>query len=135
MRIRRSKIAAALAGAGLLCTALAVLTPGTASAAGPVVTNYGSYPAGIIPAGCSAQGNAGGSPAILTGVVYKVSGTGSGTYFSLASIPAVSSDTVITMSWKGFAAGCEAAGISLSVSYSPSGSFSPGADQRLTSAN
>jgi hypothetical protein len=89
------------------------------------VTDYGSYPPPL-PAGCNADGSN-----ILTGVQYS---TGAQTVTNLRDfVPTPAGGQTITMTWTGFAPGCESAGISLSIKLSPTATtFDPSANQYLT---
>jgi hypothetical protein len=100
-----------------------------ASAASPLpsaITDYANYPANIdpapFPAGCNSQGGS-----IITGAKYTVNGVTSGT---LGSFTLHTGDP-ITMTWTGFAQGCDGAGVSLAAKATQHPVFVPQDNQKL----
>ncbi|MEY2457184.1 MAG: hypothetical protein QOK06_2278 [Acidimicrobiaceae bacterium] len=93
---------------------------------GAPITDYANYPDAItpslFPAGCSARG-----PAILTGTTFTVNGVSAP---DLGSFTLSAGDTV-TMTWTGFAPGCDTVGISLSAKRADAPFFQPGVNQEL----
>ncbi len=89
----------------------------------PPVTEYGTYPAGLIPDGCTAQGEE-----LLVGEQYTVDGV---TSSSLRNFATIAQDAIVTMTWTGFAPGCEGVGISLSRKISGQTNFDPSDNQYL----
>ena len=83
------------------------------------VTDYDTYPAGILPAGC------GGG--FLTGLAFTVGGT---TAPSLAGF-SLTPGTVVDMSWSGFTANCSAMDVSLAVKRADGPTFDPTTNQEL----
>lgn len=116
----------AVAGLLLVLGAVTVSASLASAASGPAgvnpITDYTNYPNGILPAGCNAQGDA-----LVDGEQFTVNGVTVGSLRELT----VSPTDVVTMTWTGFAPGCEGAGVSLSVKTAPSTDFDPGVDQYL----
>jgi len=82
----------------------------------PVVEDYANYPLGLglIPAGCTTQ-----APATLTGVQFNIDG---GTPFDDLrdmTTPQATAGQTLTMTWTGFAPGCEGIGVGLSRKITP----------------
>ncbi len=127
---------AGLAGMALAVSLVLVGAVGMspASAAEPApITDYASYPnvtPSIIPEGCTADG-----PRITVGEEFVVTNPGDDpeTVTDLRDLeaPTMVPGTVIEMSWSGFAAGCDTAGISLSAKRAASPSFDPDTEQTL----
>ena len=94
-------------------------TPSTAP-----VTDYAKYPLGlgIIPAGCTAQGGE-----ILVGEQYSING--GAPQADLRNVGEIANDAVVTMTWTGYAQGCEGIGLSLSRKVAPSPAFDPSVNQ------
>lgn len=88
------------------------------------VTDYAKYPLGlgIIPAGCTAQGGE-----ILVGEQYSING--GAPQADLRNVGEIANDAVVTMTWTGYAQGCEGIGLSLSRKVAPSPAFDPGVNQ------
>lgn len=125
----RHRLAAALmvALAALLLGAGAVPAFGQngSQSGGPAaVTDYEAYPTGIIPDGCSAEG-----PAILTGTQYSLND--GAPVSDLSQLGLVPNTATVTMTWSGYAAGCEGVGVSLSRKISPSPTFVVSENQHL----
>jgi hypothetical protein len=90
-------------------TAPAFGAPGRQTTSPEPVTDYENYPLGlgIIPDGCTAQG-----ADLLVGEQFSMNGGAAvSTLWALGNVP---SDAVLTMTWTGYAAGCEGIGVSLS---------------------
>lgn len=90
------------------------------------VTDYANYPLGlgIIPATCTTQGSA-----ILSGVQYSMNG--GAPVSNLADLGQVPNNASITMTWTGYAPGCEGIGVSLSRKVSRTVGFNENDNQYL----
>lgn len=105
---------------GFLSVILGV-TAQVSSAEPAPITDYGAYP-GPLPATCAVDG-----ANVITGASYSVNGTTASDLNDLAPNPG---DTV-TMTWTGFAPGCETVGIGLSVKIALAPTFNAEDDQYL----
>ena len=116
----------AVAGLLLVLGAITVSASLATAASGPAgvdpIIDYTNYPNGILPAGCGAQGDT-----LVNGEQFTVNGVSVGSLRELI----VSPTDVVVMTWESFSAGCEGAGVSLSVKTAPSPDFNPGVDQYL----
>jgi hypothetical protein len=121
-RVTLRLLAAVLVVAGALTLTTSLATAATGPAGVAPITEYGAYPAGVLPVGCTAQG-----ADLLVGEQFTVNGVSVGSLRELT----VSNTDVIVMTWNSFAPGCEGAGLSLSVKIAPSADFDPGVDQYL----
>jgi len=133
-RRTRAGIAALAVGPCLLVAGATMAPAGAAQPTPPPISDYADYPQPeLIPEGCVAEGNLGSAPDVVVGTQYTVTGgPASGTYASLAQIPAtLTSGDVVTMTWASFAPGCEEAGIGLAVKESDAPTFEPSSLQRL----
>jgi len=88
------------------------------------VTNYATYPASEYPAGCFSVGSD-----IVTNEQFRVNGGPPAS--SMAELSIAPGD-VITMTWDGFAPGCEQAGISLAIKIADAPGFDASSDQYLS---
>lgn len=90
------------------------------------VTNYAAYPLGLglIPSGCTTQGEA-----MLTGEQYSMNG--GAPVGSLGALGFVPNNATITMTWTGYAPGCEGIGVSLSRKVALSTTFDQSVNQYL----
>ncbi|MCC6433902.1 MAG: hypothetical protein IT196_02635 [Acidimicrobiales bacterium] len=102
-------MAMAAAVLALLASSPASAQSGAQTPSPVAVTDYANYPLGlgIIPGTCTTQGSG-----ILTGTQYSMNG--GAPVGSLAELGQVPGDAVITMTWTGYAPGCEGIGVSLS---------------------
>lgn len=115
-------LAAAFVGFGA-APAFAASGPQTPSP--PPVTNYAGYPGSdIVPDSCTAQGSS-----ILTGEQYSMDG--GAPVADMAQLGTVPATAKITMTWTGFAPGCETVGVSLSRKIAPSTNFTESVNQYL----
>lgn len=119
----------ALAGAGVVALVLAaalLALPGADAATDPVpppVTDYATYPQpALIPEACGVDG-----PAVLVDTQFEVNGV---TAPSLRDFDLQAGD-LVTMTWAGFAPGCEGIGVSLSVKKTNLPFFDPQDNQQL----
>ncbi len=99
---------------------------GAQTASPPPVTDYGQYPLGLglIPDGCTSEG-----ASLLRGEQFSVNG---GTpVSSLRDLGVIPSGATITMTWTGFATGCENVGLSLSRKIALTPGFDPTTNQYL----
>ncbi len=118
-----------IAGA-ITCAAVVGLVSAPASAqtsndpSPPLVTDYANYPLGlgIIPAGCTTLGRA-----VLVNPQFSVDG-GPATD-SLQSLDLQPPAAEVSLTWDGFAAGCEGIGVSLSGKISGTPYFDPSYNQ------
>jgi hypothetical protein len=102
------------------------MTPSANAAGNPdPISNYSTYPTGVIPAGCATNG-----PGILTGATYVSSKHPGDPKTSMADLD-LDRGSVITMTWTGFAAGCEGVGITLAAKATQHATFVPDDDQRI----
>jgi LPXTG-motif cell wall-anchored protein len=106
-----------------LALVLVAAWSGVSQAAPAPITDYANYPPPL-PAGCTADG-----PSVLTGVQFAANGR---TAASLRDLNLVGGDTV-TMTWTGFAPGCEGVGIGLSFKIAQAPTFVVSDNQYLQS--
>jgi hypothetical protein len=92
----------------------------------PVVTDYANYPLGlgIVPSTCTTQ-----APATLTGVQFAIDGGAPFSDLRTVSTAAMNAGHELSMTWTGFAPGCEGIGVGLSKKISQATLFSLTADQ------
>jgi len=90
------------------------------------VTDYATYPVGlgIIPDGCTAQGSD-----LLQGVQFSMNGGPAAS--SLGALGPVPNDATVTMTWTGYAPGCEGIAVSLSRKIARTTAFDPAVNQYL----
>ncbi|MBK9179999.1 MAG: hypothetical protein IPM45_10615 [Acidimicrobiales bacterium] len=116
--------AAAFAATAAVLVALAA--SGASAATDPVpppVTDYATYPQDLLfPPGCTVDG-----AGVLVGLAFTARGESRASLRELVLGPG----DVVTMSWSGFAPGCEGIGVSLSVKKTNTPAFDPADNQQL----
>ena len=105
---------------GLLSVVLGVTAPLSHAQPAPVV-DYDTYPPDL-PDTCTVEG-----ADVIVGAQYSVNGTTAGDLDELTLAPG----NTVTMTWTGFAPGCEAVGIGLSVKIALEPTFDVNDDQYL----
>ncbi len=127
MRSRRFG-AVLLAGLAMLFVAFGAAPAfgahGAQNASPPAVTDYANYPLGlgIIPAGCATEGEG-----LLIGEQFSING--GDPLADLRSAGEIPADATITMTWTGYAPGCEGIGLSLSRKVAPAPTFNADVNQ------
>ncbi len=121
---QRVRAAVTAAAAAVL---LALATNGASAATAPVpppVTDYATYPQrdALFPPGCTVDG-----AGVLVGLAFTARGESRASLRELVLGPG----DVVTMSWSGFAPGCEGIGVSLSVKKTNTPAFEPADNQQL----